>query len=105
MREVFREFARGATDAVASPAAFLLGVLTTLIWAATGSFFHYSDTWQMVINTGTSIGTFLIVFLIQNTQNRDSKVMQTETGRANPLGKDGKDRAGADGISNGSGTR
>jgi low affinity Fe/Cu permease len=76
MREVFRKFARGAADAVASPAAFLLGVFTTLIWAATGSFFHYSDTWQLVINTGTSIGTFLIVFLIQNTQNRDSKVMQ-----------------------------
>jgi low affinity Fe/Cu permease len=76
MREVFRKFARGAADAVASPAAFLLGVFATLIWAATGSFFHYSDTWQLVINTGTSIGTFLIVFLIQNTQNRDSKVMQ-----------------------------
>ena len=45
MREVFRKFARGAADAVASPAAFLLGVFTTLIWAATGSFFHYSDTW------------------------------------------------------------
>jgi low affinity Fe/Cu permease len=73
---VFRKFARGAADAVASPAAFLLGVFTTLIWAATGSYFHYSDTWQLVINTGTSIGTFLIVFLIQNTQNQDSKVMQ-----------------------------
>ena len=48
----------------------------TLIWAATGSYYHYSDTWQLVINTGTSVGTFLIVFLIQNTQNRDAKVMQ-----------------------------
>jgi low affinity Fe/Cu permease len=76
MREVFRKFARGAADAVGSPAAFLVGVLTMLIWAATGSYFHYSDTWQLVINTGTSIGTFLIVFLIQNTQNRDAKVMQ-----------------------------
>jgi low affinity Fe/Cu permease len=47
-----------------------------LIWAITGSYFHYSDTWQLVINTGTSIGTFLIVFLIQNTQSRDAKVMQ-----------------------------
>jgi low affinity Fe/Cu permease len=47
-----------------------------LIWAVTGSYFHYSDTWQLVINTGTSIGTFLVVFLIQNTQNRDAKVMQ-----------------------------
>jgi low affinity Fe/Cu permease len=76
MRDVFRRFARLAADAVGSPAAFLLGVVATLIWAATGSYFHYSDTWQLVINTGTSIGTFLIVFLIQNTQNRDAKVMQ-----------------------------
>jgi low affinity Fe/Cu permease len=67
---------RASADAVGSPVAFLLGVLFTLIWAATGEFFHYSDTWQLVINTGTSIGTFLMVFLIQNTQNRDSKVMQ-----------------------------
>jgi low affinity Fe/Cu permease len=75
MRNGFRRFARAAADVVGSPAAFLLGVLATLIWAATGSYFHYSDTWQLVINTGTSIGTFLIVFLIQNTQNRDAKVM------------------------------
>jgi low affinity Fe/Cu permease len=47
-----------------------------LVWAGTGSYFHYSDSWQLVINSGTSIATFLIVFLIQNTQNRDAKVMQ-----------------------------
>src|SRR5664279_6435868 len=76
MNEVFRKFSRVGSDGVGSPAAFLLGVAVTLIWAATGSYFHYSDTWQLVINTGTSIGTFLIVFLIQNTQNRDAKVMQ-----------------------------
>src|ERR1700736_4579533 len=76
MREAFRRFARIAADAVGSPAAFLLGVGATLAWAATGSYFRYSDTWQLVINTGTSIGTFLVVFLIQNTQNRDAKVMQ-----------------------------
>jgi low affinity Fe/Cu permease len=76
MRDVFRKFARAAADAVGSPAAFLLGVVVTVIWAGTGSYFRYSDTWQLVINTGTSIGTFLIVFLIQNTQNRDAKVMQ-----------------------------
>ena len=76
MRDAFRKFARVAADAVGSPAAFLLGVLATLIWAALGPHFRYSDTWQLVINTGTSIGTFLIVFLIQNTQNRDAKVMQ-----------------------------
>ena len=76
MRDVFRRFARAASDAVGSPVAFLIGVIITLIWGVTGSYFRYSDTWQLVINTGTSIGTFLIVFLIQNTQNRDAKVMQ-----------------------------
>jgi low affinity Fe/Cu permease len=76
VRDLFRQFARLAADAVGSPAAFLLGVGTTLAWAATGPYFKYSDTWQLVINTGTSIGTFLVVFLIQNTQNRDAKVMQ-----------------------------
>ena len=76
MKDTFRQFARIAADAVGSPGAFLLGVAATLFWAGTGSYFHYSDTWQLVINTGTSIGTFLVVFLIQNTQNRDAKVMQ-----------------------------
>ena len=76
MRDAFRIFAKAAADAVGSPAAFLLAVFVTLLWAMTGPYFHYSDTWQLVINTGTSIGTFLIVFLIQNTQNRDAKVMQ-----------------------------
>ena len=75
MRDIFRQFARIAADSVGSPAAFLLGVGATLAWAATGPYFKYSDTWQLVINTSTSIGTFLIVFLIQNTQNRDAKVM------------------------------
>ena len=76
MGDRFRQFARKAADAVGSPFAFLVGVVFTLIWALTGSYFKYSDTWQLVINTGTSIGTFLVVFLIQNTQNRDAKVMQ-----------------------------
>jgi low affinity Fe/Cu permease len=76
MRDAFRRFSKLSADAVGSPAAFLFGVIMLLIWAATGSYYHYSDTWQLVINTGTSVGTFLIVFLIQNTQNRDAKVMQ-----------------------------
>ena len=54
----------------------MLGVLVVVVWALTGPIFHYSDTWQLVINTGTTIVTFLMVFLIQNTQNRDSKAMQ-----------------------------
>ncbi|HWC98133.1 MAG TPA: low affinity iron permease family protein [Candidatus Sulfopaludibacter sp.] len=76
MREAFRKFARTAADAVGSPAAFLIGVVLVAAWAVTGPYFHYSDTWQLVINSGTSVGTFLIVFLIQNTQNRETKVLQ-----------------------------
>src|SRR5262249_54832338 len=56
--------------------AFLLALVATVAWAIVGPRFHYSEGWQLVINTGTSVATFLIVFLIQNTQNRDSKVMQ-----------------------------
>jgi low affinity Fe/Cu permease len=76
MREHFRRFAQAAADVVGSPWAFIIGVLVILIWAITGPMFHYSDTWQLVINTGTTIVTFLMVFLIQNTQNRDARAMQ-----------------------------
>ena len=75
MNEFFRKFAHASAAAVGSPFAFLGGVATVLIWGATGPLFHYSDTWQLVINTGTTIVTFLMVFLIQNTQNRDAKAM------------------------------
>ena len=71
----FRKFAQSAAEVVGSPWSFIVGVLMTLVWAATGPYFHYSDTWQLVINTGSSIITFLMVFLIQNTQNRDAKVI------------------------------
>ena len=76
MNEVFRKLAQGASTIVGSPLAFLAGCLTVLLWGVTGSWFRYSDTWQLVINTGTTIVTFLMVFLIQNTQNRDAKVIQ-----------------------------
>lgn len=59
-----------------TPAAFLIALATVLVWMITGPLFHYSDTWQLVINTGTTIVTFLMVFLIQNTQNRDAKALQ-----------------------------
>jgi low affinity Fe/Cu permease len=75
MDEFFRKFAHTASIAVGSPLAFLLGVLTVAGWGITGPAFRYSDTWQLVINTGTTIVTFLMVFLIQNTQNRDAKAM------------------------------
>ncbi|MDQ6760932.1 MAG: low affinity iron permease family protein [Acidobacteriota bacterium] len=73
--EFFRKFAHAVAEVVGSPWAFILGVVVTLLWGITGPYFHYSDTWQLVINTGTTIITFLMVFLIQNTQNRDARVI------------------------------
>jgi len=75
MKELFRKFAQTTSAAVGSSWAFILAVLIILIWAVTGPMFQYSDTWQLVINTGTTIITFLMVFLIQNTQNRDAKAI------------------------------
>jgi low affinity Fe/Cu permease len=75
MNAFFRRFATTTANAVGSPWAFALGVLVIAVWAAMGPAFDYSDTWQLVINTGTTIVTFLIVFLIQNTQNRDAKAI------------------------------
>ena len=72
MRDSFRQLAERTAHAVGSPWAFLLALLTIAVWGVTGPYFRYSDTWQLFINTGTTIVTFLMVFLIQNTQNRDS---------------------------------
>ena len=72
----FETFASRTSQITGKPVAFLLAVLTVVIWAVTGPIFHYSDTWQLVINTGTTIVTFLMVFLIQNTQNRDTVALQ-----------------------------
>ena len=76
MRDIFRLYANRIADKVGSPGAFALGLMVVIIWAVTGPLYHYSDTWQLVINSGTSIVTFLMVFLIQNTQNRDAQAMQ-----------------------------
>ncbi len=76
MRDAFRKFAHQSALAVGSPAAFIAAIAVTVLWGLSGPRFHYSDTWQLVINTGTSVCTFLVVFLIQNTQNRDTKVVQ-----------------------------
>ena len=72
----FSRFARVSSVWLAHPVAFSLAVLSVLVWAACGPMFHYSADWQLVINTGTTILTFLMVFLIQNSQNRDAKAMQ-----------------------------
>ena len=76
MREGFRKFSCKMADSVGSPVSFAVGVMVVIVWAITGPIFHYSDTWQLVINTGTTIVTFLMVFLIQNTQNRDTLAIQ-----------------------------
>ena len=78
MKETFRKFAENTANAVGSYWAFLLAVLTVLVWALSGPIFDYSDTWQLVINTGTTIVTFLMVFLIQNAQNRDGAAIQAK---------------------------
>jgi low affinity Fe/Cu permease len=73
---MFMRFARGTSRAAGRPLTFFFAVLILLVWAGTGPLFDYSDSWQLVINTGTTIVTFLMVFLIQNTQFRDAEAMQ-----------------------------
>jgi low affinity Fe/Cu permease len=75
LNESFRRFAAQASVLVGSSWAFLLAITTILVWAVTGPLFQFSDTWQLIINTGTTIVTFLMVFLIQNTQNRDARAI------------------------------
>ncbi|HEX5369173.1 MAG TPA: low affinity iron permease family protein [Dehalococcoidia bacterium] len=75
MNERFRRAAHYTSTLVGSPPAFMLAFFVVLVWAVSGPFFGFSDTWQLVINTGTTIVTFLMVFLIQNTQNRDSRAL------------------------------
>ena len=75
MNEVFRKISRFVSNVVGSPWSFVGALLIIIVWFITGPLFGFSDTWQLVINTGTTIVTFLIVFLIQNTQNRDSRAI------------------------------
>ena len=75
MRGTFRTFAARVSDWVGSPVAFIVGLGLIVAWAITGPMFGYSDTWQLVVNTATTIVTFLMVFLIQNTQNRDARAI------------------------------
>lgn len=73
---VFTHFAKWASRATGKPATFIGAALIIVLWGLTGPIFDFSDTWQLVINTSTTIVTFLMVFLIQNTQNRDTEAMQ-----------------------------
>lgn len=74
----FTRFAKGTARLAGRPITFMLAVAVIVVWGITGPIFGFSDTWQLIINTGTTIVTFLMVFLIQNTQNRDSEAMQVK---------------------------
>jgi low affinity Fe/Cu permease len=78
MRKFFNSWATRTSTAAGAPLTFVIAVSIVVIWAVTGPMFGYSDTWQLVINTGTTIVTFLMVFLIQNSQNRDAAAMQAK---------------------------
>jgi len=75
---LFTRFAKGTARAAGRPAAFTVAAAALIVWAVSGPLFGFSDTWQLIINTGTTIVTFLMVFLIQNTQNRDSEAIQVK---------------------------
>ena len=78
MSKVFARAANAVAHATGRPATFIFCCMMVVVWAATGPAFHFSDTWQLVINTGTTIITFLMVFLIQNTQNREGAALQAK---------------------------
>src|SRR3954453_7084481 len=78
MRKFFNACAAKTSSGAGHPLTFAIAVGVIVVWAVTGPLFHYSDTWQLVINTGTTIVTFLMVFLIQNSQNRDAAAMQAK---------------------------
>ena len=78
MRKFFNVCAAKTSTAAGQPLTFVVAVGVIVVWAVSGPMFHYSDTWQLVINTGTTIVTFLMVFLIQNSQNRDAAAMQAK---------------------------
>jgi len=75
VNDLFRRIAHRAAAAMGSAWAFVVAIVVCLIWAATGAAFHYSQSWQLFMTTGTTIATFLMIFLVQNSQNRDSKAM------------------------------
>ena len=78
MKRTFAGIATATAHQSGRPITFLLAALIIIVWAVTGPIFHYSDTWQLIINTGTTIITFLMVFIIQNTQNRDGAAVQAK---------------------------
>jgi low affinity Fe/Cu permease len=78
MTEIFSRIASISSQWLGKPVSFIVSSALIVVWAACGPFFHYSDTWQLVVNTGTTVLTFLAVFLIQNSQNRDGMAIQAK---------------------------
>jgi low affinity Fe/Cu permease len=78
MDRIFTRIANRCAQIMGQPAAFIISVLLIVLWATSGPFLHYSDTWQLIVNTATTVLTFLAVFLIQNSQNRDGAAMQAK---------------------------
>ncbi|HEY3309621.1 MAG TPA: low affinity iron permease family protein [Desulfuromonadaceae bacterium] len=75
LNDMFHSFARKSAEALGTPYAFAIAVLLLIMWGVTGPFYDFSDTWQLIVNTATTIVTFIMVFLIQNTQNRDARAI------------------------------
>jgi low affinity Fe/Cu permease len=88
----FSDAARRASCVLGTPVAFALACATILVWGITGPLFGYSDTWQLIINTGTTIVTFLMVFLVQNTQNRDARALHLKLDELLRSMKDARNR-------------
>ena len=92
MHQLFRKFSEKVSHTAGSAYTFIIAVLIIVIWITTGPFFNFSNTWQLIINTGTTIVTFLMVFLIQNTQNRDSKAIHLKLDELLYASKKAKDK-------------
>jgi low affinity Fe/Cu permease len=99
LSQLFSQWASATSRWTGRPSAFLLCCLIVAVWAVTGPLFHYSDTWQLVINTGTTIVTFLMVFLIQNTQNRDNAALQAKLDELIRVGKAKNEFIGIENLS------
>ena len=78
LTEGFRRLSKSAADALGTPSMFVANFLLIIVWLAFGPFAHFSDSWQLIVNTGTTVLTYLAIFLIQNTQNRDSKALKLD---------------------------